>query len=111
MILSYSVKCAQINGSVYKCGALVITDSDLMPTFAKIIDIIFPHPDCTPMFVCVKYTTNCFNYHYHSYEVTPLEEHFIIHQSDLVDHHIVHQYEIDFHTVFVPLKYHVLECL
>ena len=89
-----SVKWAEVNGTMYKCGAVVITDIDLMPFFAKIIDILFLLPDRTCLFVCETYTTDCFNSHFHSYGVIPTKEVLIIKQNDLIDHHVLHHYQI-----------------
>ena len=41
----------------------------------------------------------------------PSKELLIVKQSDLVDYHVLHQYEINYQTVFVPVKYHILEVL
>ena len=82
-----------------------------MPSFGKIVDIIFLHRNCTGVFVCEKYHTDCFNHHYHSYEVIPMKDIVIIKQCDLFDYHVVHQYQIHHDKLFVPLKYHILEVL
>lgn len=96
---------------MYRCGNVVTTNCDLLPSFAKIIDIFFLHPDSThTLFVCEKYITDCFDHHFHSYEVQPTREHLIIKQSDLIDYHVLHQYDITPHT-FISLKYHILEVL
>ena len=71
----------------------MVTQSGLMPSFAKIIDILFLLPERTAIFMCEKYRTNCFNYHLHSYEVMPSKELLIVKQSDLVDYHVLHQYK------------------
>ncbi len=82
-----------------------------MPSFAEIVDIVFLRSDSTCLFVCKMYVTDCFNKHYHSYEVLSTEEVLIIKQSDLTDYHVLHKYKIHFETTFIPLKYHILEVL
>ena len=96
---------------MYRCGAVVITDNGVVPSFAKIVNIFFLCPDSTCFFVCEKYEIDCFNSHYHSYEVISSKEIVIIKQSDLIDHHVLHDYRITFDCIFIPMKYHILENL
>ncbi len=42
LIIHYnSVKWAETNGTTYKLGAIVVVGSELMPSFAEIVDIVF----------------------------------------------------------------------
>ena len=107
-----SVKWAQIKGTTYRLGAIVVTGSELMPSFAKIVDILILRSDCTCIiFVCEAYLTDCFNSHYHSYEAVSIGEILFIKQKDLADYHAFHEYKIHFSNSFIPVKYHILEFL
>lgn len=109
VIFVFSVKWAEINGTTYKFGAIVVINSDLMPEFGKIVDILIIHQDSSCLFVCETFFTDCFNAHYHGYEVIPSKEITIIKQSNLIDHHVLHDYKINFSHSLIPLKYHILE--
>ena len=102
------MKWAEINGHTYRREAVVVTSSETMPTFGKIVDIVI---STHTLFVCKQYLTNCFNSHYHSYEVDPTSVIHIVKQSDLLDYHVLHEYKINFETVFIPMKYHIVEFL
>ena len=111
--LSCSVKSASVSGTMYRPGGVVITSSSLMPVFAEIIDILIVHVDENQLclFICSHFTTQCFNHHFHSYELTPSKDTILIKQNDLFDFYVLTPYKIHAHTntVFVPLKYHIME--
>uniref|UniRef100_A0A1X7UBD0 C2H2-type domain-containing protein n=1 Tax=Amphimedon queenslandica TaxID=400682 RepID=A0A1X7UBD0_AMPQE len=64
------VSWIEIDGSNYKQGAVVILESDLLPLFAIIEDIVL-YNSTTVVFVVQKLVTDCFNSHFYSYEVLP----------------------------------------
>ena len=110
----FSVTWAEINGTLYKPGAFVVVQSDLMPQFGKIEDIVIIDTD-NSFFVVSIYKTNVFNSHYHAYEVFSCKPsvYLLIRPNDLIDHHVLHLYNVlsHPHVSFIPLKYHIIENL
>ena len=98
-----------MGGTHYKVGAFVVVDSSLLPEFACIVDIVVTEGfDC--VFVCEKYTSLCFNAHFHSYEVIKCSPSLIcaVMQGDLIDFHTYSTHSIS-NVSFIRLKYHVTE--
>ena len=58
-----SASWARIKGTLYKHGAVVIVNNDLLPEFGHITDIIIYDIDCC-LFVCHMLTTSCFSPHF-----------------------------------------------
>ena len=109
--LTCSVKSASVSGTVYRPGGVVITSSTLMPVFAVIVDILIVDENQSCVFICNQFTTQCFNHHFHSYELTPSAETIAIKQNDLFDFYVLTAYKVQAHShnLFVPLKYHIME--
>ena len=86
---------------------------DLLPTFAVIKDIVAYNVD-EFYFVCEVLDTVCFAQHFHAYEVaykTP-KEITICTQSSLPDYSVLGLYKLTSNsTIYVPLKYHIMEQL
>ena len=72
-LLCYVVSNAwsDIAWTQYKPGALVVVQTNLMPQFGVIDDIIVVNSEeC--FFICCLLETHCFNHHFYCYEVTHL---------------------------------------
>ena len=83
-----------------------------MPQFGLIDEILVIDVE-NYFFLCRLFVTDCFNHHFHSYEVSwtipPLFNVYM--QTDLADHHVLHQYKLSSwpSISFIPLKYHIIE--
>ena len=90
---------------------MVVTDSSLVPSFAKIANILLIGSDRTCFFLCKCYSTLCLNSHFHAYEVEESEDWRVIKQTELFDYHPLPLYNL--HTYpgvsFVTLKYYIYE--
>ena len=100
----------KIGGTVYKEDNIVAVSSDLLPVFGKILTIVMI--DVTQCyFVCELLITDCFNSHYHAYEVskhitpTPIV---ICRQTDFIDHHVLGLYHVSSLNL-ISLKYYLPE--
>ena len=98
-----------MNGTIYKPGGVVVLSMEADPTFGLIEDIIVFSTDVFYL-VCEELTTDCFNSHFHSYEVTcSISKSFIMCEpSDLYDHNVLELYKLSGH-IFVTLKYYLVE--
>ena len=98
-------------GTRYVLGSVVMVDTDLLPVFGVIKDIIINEMHCY-YFILVIFHTVCFLPHFHSHEVvhhTPLLFK-LIKPSDLLDHSALSLYKIPrSNSYFVTLKYYVTE--
>ena len=106
-----SVTWIEITGTRYSHGNVVVIDTDLVPEFGIIEDIIVDALMCY-YFVLEKLHTVCFSNHYHSFEVIKHvpKEFFICKPSDLFDHAVLGLYHIpQCHSLFVCLKYYLVE--
>ena len=108
----FSVAWTEINGIRYKPGPFLVVQSDLMPQFGKIKDIVVVDTEeC--FFVISVYETEFFNSHYHAYEVSSYDQtsYLLIRPNNLIDHHVLHLYNVlsHQHVSFIPLKYHIIE--
>ena len=103
-----SVSWIEIFGMRYKIGSIIIHKSELMPGFTKIIDIVMINPTLS-YFICTEYETLYFSHHYHAYVVheCPSNIH-IIQYSDFIDHNVFTTHNID-DTLYIPMKYHIIE--
>ena len=105
----------KIGGTVYKTDDVAAVSSNLLPLFGRIIDIfIVDVSDC--YFVFELLVTECFNSHYHAFEVRKQTQQpiqlVVCKQSDLIDYHVLGLYTIpvhDDHLTFVSLKYYLPE--
>ena len=80
-----------------------------MPVFGKIHDIIIKPQLTDTLFVLQPYRASSFNYHYHSYEVSPVDDVLIYKQTELADYHplsICKSFSLS-PPMFVRLKHHV----
>ena len=83
--------------------------SDLLPLFGIITDIVVHHADHV-YFVCNVLHTECFNSHFHAYEVSKTKDYDFCTHSDLIDHHVLSLYSLSSYTTcFIPMKYHLEE--
>lgn len=97
---------------MYKPSSIIVVQSNLTPTFAEIVDILLVGDANTCIFLCKEIINQCFNEHYHSYEVLKSDNWMAVKQTDLVDHHILSLYHIDTADIYyIPLKYHIMEDL
>ena len=60
------------------------------------------------VFLCKEIVTQCFNEHYHSYEVNKSDKWMAVKQTDIIDHHTLSLYYVN-NLYFIPLKYHIIE--
>ena len=107
----HSVKWVELAGTTYRPGGVVVISSTLMPSFALIMDVLLLGTDSVCMFICRKYTTQCFNSHLHAYEVVESEEQIVVEQNNLQDYHVLSQFKLDTHddVLFISMKYHIIE--
>lgn len=102
----------EVNGTVYKPNGIVVLDVDLVPTFGIIVDLLVMDVDNCHL-VCEILSTECFNSHFHAYEVHHVvNPHFIVSKfSKLADNYMLSAYKLSTypHTLFVPLKYNLLD--
>lgn len=89
----------------------MVLQSNLLPLFGVLIDIFFHNAEY--YFVCSVLHTECYNAHFHAYEVSnaPVEYTVCTH-SDLIDHHVLSRYNLSTSSSqFIPMKYHLIECI
>ena len=81
---------------------------ELLPTFGLISDIVVFDVD-NYFIVCEVLLTECFNHHYHSYEVShdTTPSYVFVKQPNLADHCILGLYKKN-RSLFVTLKYHII---
>lgn len=104
----------EIQGTVYKKQAFVVTESLLLPDFASITDIIVISGEALECyFVCSMYHTIAFSSHYHAYEIVQIQplSSLVLKPETLADHHALtaHQLSLSTPSSFISLKYHVIE--
>lgn len=105
---NYRVAWVEIDGTKYCKNNVLVLQSNLLPYFGTIEEIL--HHSEQFYFVCKDLHTECFSSHFHSYEVTSGETSytFCIH-SDLADHYPLSMYTLNSHSMYVPMKYYVIE--
>ena len=92
----------------YYDGGVVLLQSQLLPLFGKIRDILVHRNHF--YFACNVLHTVCFNSHFHAYEVSNSKEYTLCTHSDLVDPYVLSVYTLSsFSTCFIPMKYHIIE--
>ena len=103
-----SVSWIEISGTRYKIGSIIIHKSELIPGFTKIVDIVMINPTLS-YFVCSEYETLYFSHHYHAYAVHEYSSNVqVIQYSDFMDHNVFTTYNIN-DTLYIPMKYHIIE--
>ena len=86
----------------------MVLQSNLLPLFGVIKDILF-HCD-EYYFGCCMLDTQCYNAHFHAYEVTSTSEYILCTQSDLADHYVLSYYNLSTSSSqYIPVKYHLNE--
>lgn len=87
----------------------MVLDMKLTPVFGVISDILVFDVN-SYHFVCEELITECFNHHYHSYEVkyTQPNSFIVCQHKDLVNHNVLSLYK-RFGYLFVSLKYYIVE--
>ena len=94
----------ELGGTIYKCGAFVVTSAELLPQFSQIVDIAV-----TVLFICKEYETICFCKHYYAYEIVENNTcTHVIQQSSLVDFHPLSRHSVS-NSFYICMKYHVVE--
>ena len=107
-INAFSVAWVELGGTIYKCGAFVVTSSELLPQFSQIVDIVVTERSLC-FFICKKYETICFCKHYHAYEMVENNTcTHVIQQSSLVDFHPLSRHSVS-NSFYICMKYHVVE--
>lgn len=103
------ISWVDIAGIKYYKEGVVVLQSNLLPVFGVIIDIIVHQAQYH--FVCNVLHTECYNSHFHAYEVSKgSTEYTICTHSELVDHHVLSRYNLPTSpSQFIPLKYHIIE--
>lgn len=101
----------EIQGTVYKKQAFVVTESLLLPQFGCITDIVVISGETLECyFVCSMYHTIAFSSHYHAYEIVQIQPLSLLAEI-LADHHALtaHQLSLSNPSLFINLKYHIIE--
>ena len=106
-----SLSWIELYGTWYTYGGVVVIDSDLLPKFGVIKDVIMDSSFHFYFIVEVLHTICCMSHH-HAHEVIehspPTYQ--LIKPSDLVDHSVLGLYTIpNSHSYFVSLKYYLKE--
>ena len=96
-----------MDGVTYKPGEVVILELNVVPQFGLIVHIII-EDNHNYYLVCKVLTTECFNSHFHSYQV--FKENFQRHSyriTDIADHNCLSCYTLSSYPsyYFIPLKY------
>ena len=95
---------------MYKPGAVVVLNSDLMPVFGVIKEIFKINTNY--FFVCDVLETSCFVSRIHAYEVTYSHTVAVFNVDHLFDYHPLGLYHSPLDdTLVVSLKYHIIETL
>lgn len=100
----------EIAGTVYRRKGVVVTESNLLPDFAIIEDIVVTeNMEC--YLLCKKCETLHFRHHYHSYEVIVTSDLIAIRPRNLADFHVLSLQRLSGFpgSFFVCLKYHIYE--
>lgn len=107
----YRSPWVEICGTRYGQQSIVVLDCALTPEFGIIHDIVLDSLH-QPFLVCEKLITDCFSYHYHSYQIfRPNPPVFCIcRQSHLYDHSVLSVYTVN-SLLYVTLKYYLVEKL
>lgn len=110
IITFFRLSWIQVDGTIYKTGGAIILETGLVPTFGKIVDLVVLHESY--YLVCEVMFTDCFNHHFHSYEISTLQpiNYVLCKPSDLPDHNVLGIYNIS-NSHFISLKYHIIEKL
>lgn len=100
-----------MNGIVYKPDGVVVLDKDLVPTFGIIADLLVVDVD-NYYLVCEVLSTECFNSHFHAYEVEKVTNptYIVCQVHQLPDHYMLSAYTLSSYSrsLFVPLKYNLI---
>jgi len=96
---------------VYRPNGILVIESHLTPVFGLIMQVVMMGK--VPIFVCKKYVTDCYSYHFHAFEVKESSEIIAVSHEDLTDYNVLSMYKlhIDRDTIFISVKYHILENL
>lgn len=85
---------------------------DNIPIFGDIIDIVIFDVDVFYL-VCEEYNTECFNSHFHAYEVYKHEtpQYYVCRVNQLYDYYCLSKYELSSHSSvrFITLKYYLVD--
>ena len=93
---SCRVRYAEVHGTNYAKGYVVpCYIEDNLPVFGKITDIVIIQ-SCICVFVLKPYISTTYNHHFHSFEVSLMDDIFFYEQNELVD----------FHPLFISKSYH-----
>lgn len=105
------MKSVTVSGTTYRPGGVLVKDSALTPDFVEIVDILLIGADSLCVFMCKRFITDCYNHHFHAFEVAQSEEVVVVEQSSLFDFHVLSQYKLRTHpdVVFISMKYHIVE--
>ena len=101
-----------MDGITYKPKEIVVLKVDVVPQFGRIVQI-YVRDLVNYYLICEVLTTECFNSHFHSYQV--LKEthysHTICKISDIADHNCLSCYTIPScnNYYFIPLKYYLVD--
>lgn len=104
----YRVSSADIDGTRYAKGSVLVAFDDDIPVFGKILDVICVENKC--MFVCIPYVGDTFYKHFNAYEVTQSTTHYIFcQQNELADYHLLSlcQSFSGSHKWYISLKHNV----
>lgn len=102
-----------ITGTTYGYGDVVVIDTDLLPIFGVVEDIIMDECHCYYL-VMQELHTISFVPHFHSYEVIEQSPkvYRIRKPCNLYDHAVLSRYQVaPRKSFFIPLKYYLVEKL
>ncbi len=108
----YRTSWFQEKGTLYKPGGVVVLHVDNVPVFGNIIDLFVLTVDDF-YFVCEILHTECFNPHFHAYQVCKADkiQYHICKVSHLSDHYCLSKYQLSSYSSswFVSLKYYLVD--
>ena len=107
-MITYRLQWIEVLGTRYKPGGVVVLSAQEDYSFGFIFDVIaFNVVDY--YIVCEELNTECFNPHFHAYEVSHARDpsFVFVKQSGLADHSVLGLYK-KANTNFIVCKYRVL---
>lgn len=110
-ILNSSDRLSWINiqGTCYKPKGVVVLEVDHVPVFGIITDILAVNVN-DYYIVCEVVDTDCFNSHFHSYEISQnADPHYIV--CRVKDHYTLSMYQLISlsDSSFISMKYHLID--
>lgn len=110
--LSDRLSWINVEGTWYKPKGVVVLEVDHIPTFGIINDIIAINVNDYYL-VCEVADTECFDSHFHSYEISQNADpnYIVCRVKELADHYMLSMYHLESFSdlSFISMKYHLID--